>query len=69
MTEVEYPLFDQLKAALVHTSVLAIPDFTKNASFVIKTDASNIVIGSVLSQDEGYGLQRIAYFSQKLSSA
>ena len=30
--------------------ILAIPDLTRNASFVIETNASNIAIGSVFLQ-------------------
>ena len=37
--------------------------------FVIETDASNVAIGGVLSQDQGNGLQPIAYYSKKLTGA
>ena len=51
-TETEQSSFDRLKAALVDAPVLAVLDLTENASFVIiEINASDIVIGSVLSQD------------------
>ena len=37
--------------------------------FVIETDASNVAIGGVLSQNQGNGLQPIAYYSKKLTGA
>ena len=37
--------------------------------FVIETDASNVAIGGVLSQDQGNGLQPVAYYSKKLTGA
>ena len=37
--------------------------------FVIHADASDYAIGSVLEQDQGHGLQPIAYLSKKLNSA
>ena len=36
-------MFDQLQAALVDALILAIPDLTKNALFIIETDASDIL--------------------------
>ena len=44
-------MFDRMKAALMDAPVLAIPDLTKGALFVIETNASNRMIGSVLSKD------------------
>ena len=43
-------MFDRLKEALVDASGLAILDLAKSTLFVIKTDASDITIGLVLSQ-------------------
>ena len=37
--------------------------------FTLTTDASNIAIGAVLTQDHGRGQQPIAYFSRKLNEA
>ena len=50
-TEAEQYSFDRLKAAFLDAPVLAIPDLTKSALFVIETDSSDVAIGSVLSQD------------------
>ena len=43
--EAEQSSFDRLKAVLVDALILAKPDLTESTSFVIETDASNIVIG------------------------
>ena len=53
--------FDELKAAMMTTPILALPDFGK--TFVIEADASRVGIGTVLMQD---GLH-LAYTSKTLS--
>lgn len=55
--------FEQLKVLLTNAPVLAYPDFTQQ--FTLTTDASNIAIGSVLSQ-KGHP---IAYHSRTLNPA
>lgn len=54
--------FEELKKRMTRTHALKLPDFSK--VFVVETDASNVGIGAVLSQ-EGHPL---AYFSKKLTS-
>jgi len=53
--------FKKLKEVVTTTHVLALPDF--NLPFISETDASNIGIGAVLSQNK----HPIAFFSKKMS--
>jgi hypothetical protein len=55
--------FDKLKIALTTTPILAFPDFTK--TLIVETDACDIGISVVLSQDN----HPIAYFNKGLSAA
>lgn len=64
---VEQKAFTDLKDALSSTPTLALPD--PNQPYVIHTDASQIAIGAVLSQQKPNGLQPIAFMSHKLNSA
>uniref|UniRef100_A0A3Q7EA20 Reverse transcriptase/retrotransposon-derived protein RNase H-like domain-containing protein n=1 Tax=Solanum lycopersicum TaxID=4081 RepID=A0A3Q7EA20_SOLLC len=61
-TEAEQQAFDTLKAKLVSTPILCLPDFSQE--FQVETNASGKGIGAILSQ-KGHP---IAYFSQQLSS-
>ena len=54
--------FEALKYALTHAPVLCLLDF--NLPFIVETDASDFVIGSVLTQAD----QPVAYFSMMLNS-
>lgn len=55
--------FNLCKELLVNAPILAYPDFTK--PFVLTTDASNVALGSVLSQNR----RPVAYYSRTLNSA
>ncbi|MCW2743449.1 MAG: uncharacterized protein JWR45_3871 [Blastococcus sp.] len=59
--------FEQLKHAVTTAPVLALPD--EHLPFVIRTDASGFALGAELLQDQGRGLQPIAYHSQKMTPA
>ncbi|GJP36030.1 hypothetical protein CLOM_g20571 [Closterium sp. NIES-68] len=58
---------EQLKQALTSAPVLILPDPERN--YVIEADASDQAVGAVLMQDQGNGLQPIAYLSKKLHGA
>lgn len=66
-TERENIAFEELKKALTTTPVLVIPDPEK--PYILRTDASNQGYGAVLMQDQGKGLQPIAYESHKCSQS
>lgn len=59
--------FRRLKKAIAEGPVLALPD--PSLPFVVHTDASGFAIGAVLQQDQGKGLQPIAYLSKKMLDA
>lgn len=61
--------FDALKRAVTEKPVLILPDPTLPYSLVINTDASGYAVGATLSQDQGNGLQPIAFLSKKMSEA
>src|SRR5208282_1278005 len=58
---------DELKAALTSPPNLAMP--TPDAIFTLDTDASDVAIGGVLSQNQGENERVVAYASRKLSRA
>ena len=55
--------FEQCKELLTNAPILIYPDFEKE--FYLTTDASNVAIGSVLSQNS----KPVAYYSRTLNSA
>lgn len=59
--------FNALKSKLCSAPVLVLPDPTK--PFVLTTDASDVAVSGVLEQDQGKGLQPVAYASMKLTGA
>ena len=66
--EEQQQAFEQLKAELVSTRVLA--HFDAKLPTVVTTDASGVAIGAVLSQLQTDGVERpVAYASRTLSSA
>ena len=59
--------FDDLKGALCDSTVLAYP--RDNSMFILDTDASDVGVGSVLSQVQDGKERVVAYASKKLNSA
>ena len=59
--------FLALKIALATAPVLRLPDF--DHQFVVRTDASDVVVGAILQQDVGNGLQPVAFARRKLQQA
>ena len=55
---------DQLLSVVTSAPTLTLPDDTK--PYTVNTDTSDHAIGTVLSQDQGQGLQCIAFESRKL---
>ena len=66
-TPVEQKAFETLKTALITGPILIVPD--QNLPFVVTTDASGYAVGATLSQDQGKGLQPIAYISHRMDKA
>ncbi|CAI7893932.1 unnamed protein product [Closterium sp. NIES-53] len=65
--DVHQQTMEQLKTALTSAPVLILPDPEKD--YVIEADASDQAVGAVLMQDQGKGLQPIAYLSKKMHGA
>lgn len=61
--------FSSLKQRLCSSPILAYPLFDRDHSFVLKTDASGVGIGAILTQVQEGGEKVIAYGSRKLSKA
>jgi len=59
--------FKALKSSIATGPVLILPD--PNLPFVVHTDASGFAVGAVLQQDQGQGLQPVAYLSKKMLDA
>jgi len=57
----------KLKNAIAQGPVLILPD--PKLPFVVHTDASGFAVGAVLQQDQGNGLQPIAFLSKKMLDA
>ena len=59
--------FNKLKQAVSSAPILITPDSTR--PYTITTDASGYAVGGVLQQDQGKGIQPIAFLSKKLLPA
>ncbi len=59
--------FDQLKHAISTAPVLILPD--ESLPYTVVADASGYAIGAALMQDQGKGLQPIAFLSKKMIPA
>jgi hypothetical protein len=64
--DVEAKAFEDLKNALISAHVLVTPDPT--LPYEVYTDASKFALGAVLLQNQGKGLQPVAYLSRKLNT-
>lgn len=65
--EAQRAAFEELKQKLCSAPVLLIPD--PKLPFVLNCDACKYATGGVLQQDQGNGLQPVAYRSRKLTPA
>ena len=59
--------FDDIKAAMATGPVLTIPDTSADSRYTLYTDASGFALGAVLLQDQGEGLQPVAYHARKMN--
>ena len=66
-TPIHQTAFEALKTAMQTAPVLVLPD--PELPFVVHTDASGYATGAVLMQDQGKGLQPIAFMSKKMQDA
>jgi hypothetical protein len=66
-TSLQEEAFRKLKSMMAEAPILILPD--PNLPFVINTDASGYAVGAVLQQDQGRGLQPIAFLSKKMLDA
>ena len=64
--EPQQSAFIRLKMDLATAPILLLPDF--ELPFIIMTDAREAAIGAILEQNQGRGLQPVAFSSRKLNS-
>lgn len=57
--------FEGLKQALMNPPVLQYPNFSETNTFILKTDASNVALGAILSNEND---KPVAYASRSLNS-
>ena len=67
MNEAAKEAFNKLKTYLTKAPVFAFPKTGKDAEFTVVTDACDKANGFALHQDQGSGLQPVAYEARKLS--
>lgn len=60
--------FQELKTAVTNAPVLLIPDTSPHATFTLWTDASGVAVAGILFQDQGQGLQPVAYTSRQYNT-
>ena len=59
--------FEMIKEAMIKAPVLVIPNTGPDARYTLYTDASGFAVGAVLLQDQGHGLQPVAYHARKMN--
>jgi hypothetical protein len=59
--------FEQIKDAMVRAQVMVIPYTSANARYTMYTDTYRFAVGAVLLQDQGIGLQPVAYHVRKMN--
>jgi hypothetical protein len=64
-SDLQHNSFLQLKQSISSAPVLAIPD--DSLPYLLTTDASGFAIGATLNQDQGNGIQPIAFLSHKMN--
>jgi hypothetical protein len=52
---------------MVKAPVLLIPDTGPETRYTLYTDASGFALGALLLQDQGQGLQHVAYHARKMN--
>ena len=67
LTPDQQAAFSALKHALTSAPLLVLPKLGAEHEFTLYTDASQMAVGAVLLQDQGLGLQPVAYESRKLN--
>jgi hypothetical protein len=60
--------FEQIEDAMVHASVLVIPNTSPSARYTMYTDACGLAVGAMLLQDQGIGLRHVAYHARKMNN-
>ncbi|XP_055623096.1 uncharacterized protein LOC129766548 [Toxorhynchites rutilus septentrionalis] len=58
--------FCEIKERLISAPILGSPDFSRE--FVIQTDASDVAVAAVLTQQQEHGERVISYYSHKLTT-